>query len=253
MKINRNLGNVELNILPGISEYESLGLVIPTSLKKASIVFLGLVILSNALFSTSSIVNADWKYDFAYDYTINYCELAAYYAASCLEYEQYDDTDITSTEYAGPTKSTVTSSLLGTSKLFFTTGHGGHYYLFMGTYFWVAEGETVGASDIPSLTSVHNGGSQLLGYVATCHSGDSTAWADLRDAFISQGSGAYLGFVEELDADDMYHFTCPYFDSLGAGDTVSQALTDALADPDHDLDSGDVVLLGTTSIKVADS
>lgn len=40
---------------------------------------------------------------------------------------------------------------------------------------------------------------------------------------------------------------------LGAGDTVSQALTDALADPDHDLDSGDVVLLGTTSIRVADS
>jgi hypothetical protein len=100
---------------------------------------------------------------------------------------------------------------------------------------------------------VHNGGSQLLGYIAACHSGDTSWLTDLREAFINKGSGAYLGFIESVYADDAYQFSCAYFDSLGAGNTVSQALTDALADPDHDLDSSDVVLVGTTSIRVADS
>lgn len=129
LKTNRNLGKGEFRAFSGISECEHRGLVTPTSLKKASIVFLGLAILSLVLYSTSIMAHADWKYDFAYDSSIGYCELAAYYSASCLEYEQFNGYDITSTEYADPTKSTVTSSLLGTSKLFFNIGHGDHYLL----------------------------------------------------------------------------------------------------------------------------
>ena len=221
------------------------------SLKEVSIVFLGLMIIVLCFYSTSIVAHADWKYDFTYNSTIGDCELSAYYCASCLEYEQYNSYDITATEYADPTKSTVTSSLLGTSKLFFFMGHGSHYVL--GDNFFCAEDGYVGSSDIPSLTSVHNGGGQLLAYVAACHSGDTSWLTDLREAFVNQGSGAYQGFIESVLAHDAYHFSCTYFDSLGEGNMLATALSDALADPNHSLDSNDVVLVGTTSIRVADS
>ncbi len=252
LKNNSSFGKGGQGAFPVVSECGRGGLVNSISLKEAGIIFLGLAILGFTLYSTSIMAHADWKYDFGYDSSNMYMELEAYYTASCLEYEQYNGYDITSTEYEDPTKSTVTSSLLGTSKLFFYSGHGEHYFL-GDNYFVVASSQTVGSGDILSLTSVHNGGSQLLGYLSTCHSGDTSWLTDLREAFINQGSGAYLGFIETVTAGDSYQFSCAFYDSLGAGNTVSTALTDALADPDHDLDSGDVVLVGTTSIRVADS
>ena len=202
--------------------------------------------------STSPIAYADWKYDFAYIDEFDYCIWAAYYSASCLEYEEFDGEEITSQEYLYPTKSTFTSSLLGNSKLFFNTGHGGRFLGIFHTFLYVCDG-TVKAADVPDLTSVHGGGSQLFGYIASCHSGENSVCTDIREGFMDEGSEAYLGFIGLLAADDMYQFTVPYFESLGDGNTVAQALTDALADPDHDLDSNDVVLLGDTSITVADA
>ena len=211
-----------------------------------------LLILTLTIKSTSIIAYADWKYDFVFDDEENYCELAAYYSASCLHYEEFDGEDITATEYASPTKSTVTSSLLGNSKVFFNSGHGGYYLLIFDTFFAVANGKIVRSGDIPDLTSVHNGGNQLFAYIASCKSGDNTIFTDLREGFINEGSEAFLGFHGDIYADDMYHFTCPYFESLGEGNTVAQALTDALADPDNDFDGDDIVLLGDTDITVAD-
>ena len=252
MNVNGNVGKAEFKVFHRILEWKHRGLVNSTVLKKVGLFLSVLLILTLTIKSTSIIAYADWKYDFVFDDEEDYAELGAYYAASCLHYEEFDGEDITAEEYASPTKSTVTSSLLGNSKVFFNMGHGDYYLYIFGTCFKVADGKVVRSGDIPDLTSVHNGGSQLLAYIASCHSGDNTIFMDLREGFINEGSEAYLGFHGDIPKDDTYHFTCPYFESLGAGNTVAQALIDALADPDHDFDGDDIVLLGNTDITVAD-
>jgi hypothetical protein len=195
----------------------------------------------------------DWEYDFPYDSDNMYMELEAYYCSSCFLGEEYDGEDIDYSVYEDPTKSYIVNTLLGSSKLFYYSGHGG---VLLTQNFIDPPGilNEIWPGNIPDLTSVTGGGNQLFGYISTCHSGDTNGLIEmLEEAFIDEGSDAYFGFIDEVSNGDAYYFSCAYFDSLALANDVEDALDDALDDNNHDINSWEVTLSGDTSTTVVDS
>ena len=194
----------------------------------------------------------DWEYDFPYDSENRYLELEAYYCSSCFLGETYDGEDIDYNVYEDPTESYLKNTLMGSSKLFYYSGHGG---ILLTINYIDPPGllNEIFPWEIPDLTSVTGGGNQLLGYISTCYSADVHGTLDmLHDGFIDEGSEAYFGFMGEVFCDNKYYFSCAFFDSLALGNDVDDALDDALDDNNHDINPWEVGLYGDGSTTVVD-